>query len=44
MGGQKVLAKIFIVDARILYILVVKNSDFLFIKKINYVPFQKLYL
>jgi hypothetical protein len=42
MEGQKVkkLAEIFIVDARILYVLVVKISDFLDLKK-NYVPFQK---
>jgi hypothetical protein len=32
MGGQKVkkLAEIFMVDARILYVLVVKISDFLY--------------
>jgi hypothetical protein len=32
MGGQKVkkLAEIFMVDARILYVLVVKNSDFFY--------------
>jgi hypothetical protein len=30
MGGQKVkdLVEIFMIDARILYVLVVKNSDF----------------
>jgi hypothetical protein len=39
MGAQKVknLAKIFMVDAGILYVLVVKNLDFFDI----YVPFQK---
>jgi hypothetical protein len=42
MGGQKVknLAQIFMVDAKILYVLVVKISDFFYLKKI-YVPFQK---
>jgi hypothetical protein len=42
MGGQKVkkLAEIFVVDARILYVLVVKISD-LFIFFEIYVPFQK---
>jgi hypothetical protein len=42
MGGQKVkkLANIFMVDARILYVLVVKISDFLIFFEI-YVPFQK---
>jgi hypothetical protein len=42
MGGQKVkhLAEIFIIDARILYVLVVKISDFFDFFEI-YVPFQK---
>jgi hypothetical protein len=42
MGGQKVqkLAEIFMVDARILYVLVVKNSGFFYFFEI-YVPFQK---
>jgi hypothetical protein len=42
MGGQKVknLAEIFIIDAGILYGLVVKISDFLFYFEIC-VPFQK---
>jgi hypothetical protein len=42
MGGQKVknLAEIFMVDAGILYILVIKISDFFDFIKI-YVPFQK---
>jgi hypothetical protein len=35
MGGQKLknLAEIFMVDARILYVLVVKISDFFYFKK-----------
>jgi hypothetical protein len=43
MGGQKVkkLAKFFIVNAEIPYVLVVKISDFLFIYFEIYVPFQK---
>jgi hypothetical protein len=42
MGDQKVkkLAAIFMVDARILYVLVVKISDFFYFFEI-YVPFQK---
>jgi hypothetical protein len=42
MEGQKIkkLVEIFMVDARILYVIVVKISDF-FNLKINYVPFQK---
>jgi hypothetical protein len=36
MGGQKVkkLVEIFMVDARIPYVLLVKNSDFFYLKKI----------
>jgi hypothetical protein len=42
MGGQKVkkLAEIFMIDAGILYVLVVKISDFFIFFEI-YVPFQK---
>jgi hypothetical protein len=42
MGGQKVnfLAEIFMVDAGILYVLVVKISGFFIVFEI-YVPFQK---
>jgi hypothetical protein len=42
MGGQKVkkLAEIFMVDARILYVLVEKISVFFFFFEID-VPFQK---
>jgi hypothetical protein len=42
MGGRKVknLAKMFMVDVGILYVLVVKLSDFFDLKKL-YVPFQK---
>jgi hypothetical protein len=42
MGGQKVklLVEILMVDARILYVLVVKISDFFDFFEI-YVPFQK---
>jgi hypothetical protein len=42
MGGKKgnCLAKIFMVDARILYVLVVKISNFFDFFEI-YVPFQK---
>jgi hypothetical protein len=42
LGGQKVkkLAEIFMVDVRILYVLVVKISDFFYFFEI-YVPFQK---
>jgi hypothetical protein len=45
MGGQKVIffAKIFMVAAGILYVLVVKISDFFFFFEI-YVFFQKLHL